>query len=143
MATTMQLEVVSAERKLFSGTVQEVIAPGVLGDMGILPRHAQLLSRLRAGELRYKTEEGNFASLFVAGGFVEIQPHVVTVLADTGMRAEDLDETAAREAMQRAKDALEGKDPEDLDYESIQAELEAAKAQIEMLHRIGRLRSGH
>ena len=85
MATTMQLEVVSAERKLFSGTVQEVIAPGVLGDMGILPRHAQLLSRLRAGELRYKTEEGNFASLFVAGGFVEIQPHVVTVLADTGM----------------------------------------------------------
>ncbi len=143
MAMTMHLDVVTAEKKLFSGTVEEVIAPGVLGNMGILPRHAQLISRLRAGELQYRTTEGNLASLFVSGGILEVQPHVVTVLADTGMRAEDLDEQAAREAMQRAKDALEGKDPEDLDYESIQAELEAAKAQIEMLHRIGKLRGHH
>jgi F-type H+-transporting ATPase subunit epsilon len=82
------------------------------------------------------------ASLFVSGGVLEVQPHVVTVLADTGMRAEDLDEAAAREAMKQAQDALQGKDPEDLDYEAIQAELEAAKAQIEMLHRIGKMR-GH
>jgi F-type H+-transporting ATPase subunit epsilon len=82
------------------------------------------------------------ASLFVSGGVLEVQPHVVTVLADTGMRAEDLDEAAAREAMKQAQDALQGKDPEDLDYEAIQSELEAAKAQIEMLHRIGKLR-GH
>ena len=143
MAMTMHLDVVTAEKKLFSGTVEEVIAPGVLGNMGILPRHAQLISRLRAGELQYRTTEGNLASLFVSGGILEVQPHVVTVLADTGMRAEDLDEQAAREAMQRAKDALEGKDPEDLDYESIQAELKAAKAQIEMLHRIGKLRGHH
>lgn len=142
MAMTMHLDVVTAEQKLFSGSVQEVIAPGILGEMGILPRHSQLISRLRAGELRYKTTEGNFASLFVSGGIVEVQPHVVTVLADTGMRAEDLDEASARESMKRAQDALQGKDPEDLDYEAIQAELEAAKAQIEMLHRIGKLR-GH
>ncbi|MEB4591055.1 F0F1 ATP synthase subunit epsilon [Candidatus Thiothrix sp. Deng01] len=143
MAMTMHLDVVTAEQKLFSGTVEEVIAPGVLGDLGILPRHSQLISRLRAGELQYKTEEGNFASLFVSGGVLEVQPHIVTVLADTGMRAEDLDEQAAQEAMKQAQDALAGKDPEDLDYETIQAELEAAKAQLEMLHRIGKARGHH
>ena len=141
MAMTFHLDVVTAEQSLFSGTVEEVIAPGAMGDLGIMPRHSQLISKLRAGELQYKTEDG-MASLFVSGGVLEVQPHVVTVLADTGMRAEDLDEAAAREAMKQAQDALQGKDPEDLDYEAIQSELEAAKAQIEMLHRIGKLR-GH
>ena len=142
MAMTFHLDVVTAEQALFSGTVEEVIAPGAMGDLGIMPRHSQLISKLRAGELQYKTTEGAMASLFVSGGVLEVQPHVVTVLADTGMRAEDLDEAAAREAMKQATDALQGKDPEDLDYEAIQSELEAAKAQIEMLHRIGKLR-GH
>ena len=142
MAMTFHLDVVTAEQQLFSGTVEEVIAPGAMGDLGIMPRHSQLISKLRAGELQYKTTEGAMASLFVSGGVLEVQPHVVTVLADTGMRAEDLDEAAAREAMKQATDALQGKDPEDLDYEAIQTELESAKAQIEMLHRIGKLR-GH
>ncbi len=139
MATTIQLDVVTAEQKLFSGAVQKVIAPGAMGDLGIYPRHTQLISRLRAGELQYQTAEG-MASLFVSGGVLEVQPHLVTVLADTGMRAEDLDEKAAQEAMKLAQDALQGKDPEDLDYEAVQAELEAAKAQMEMLHRIGKVR---
>ncbi|QQZ29729.1 F0F1 ATP synthase subunit epsilon [Thiothrix subterranea] len=142
MAMTFHLDVVTAEQSLFSGMVEEVIAPGAMGDLGIMPRHSQLISKLRAGELQYKTTEGAMASLFVSGGVLEVQPHVVTVLADTGMRAEDLDEAAAREAMKQATDALQGKDPEDLDYEAIQSELEAAKAQIEMLHRIGKAR-GH
>ena len=142
MAMTFHLDVVTAEQSLFSGMVEEVIAPGAMGDLGILPRHSQLISKLRAGELQYRTTEGAMASLFVSGGVLEVQPHVVTVLADTGMRAEDLDEAAAREAMKQATDALQGKDPEDLDYEAIQSELEAAKAQIEMLHRIGKAR-GH
>lgn len=142
MAMTFHLDVVTAEQALFSGTVEEVIAPGAMGDLGIMPRHSQLISKLRAGELQYRTTEGAMASLFVSGGVLEVQPHVVTVLADTGMRAEDLDEATAREAMKQATDALQGKDPEDLDYEAIQSELEAAKAQIEMLHRIGRAR-GH
>ena len=118
MAMTFHLDVVTAEQALFSGTVEEVIAPGAMGDLGIMPRHSQLISKLRAGELQYKTTEGAMASLFVSGGVLEVQPHVVTVLADTGMRAEDLD------------------------YEAIQTELESAKAQIEMLHRIGKAR-GH
>ncbi|QQZ29727.1 F0F1 ATP synthase subunit epsilon [Thiothrix subterranea] len=142
MAMTFHLDVVTAEQSLFSGIVEEVIAPGAMGDLGIMPRHSQLISKLRAGELQYKTTEGAMASLFVSGGVLEVQPHVVTVLADTGMRAEDLDEAAAREAMKQATDALQGKDPEDLDYEAIQTELESAKAQIEMLHRIGKAR-GH
>ena len=137
MATTIQLDVVSAESSLFSGEVTEVFAPGEMGDLGIMPRHTQLITTLKAGELRYVTEEGT-ASLFVAGGVMEVQPHVVTVLADTALRAKDLDEEAAKEARQRAEEALQGKDPEDLDYEAVQAELDAAKAQIEMIHRIGK-----
>lgn len=138
MAMTMHLDVVSAEESLFSGVVQEVLAPGVMGDLGIMPRHSQLITTLKAGELKYKTESGNMASLFVAGGVMEVQPSIVTILADTAVRLEDLDEQAAKEAQKRAEDALQGKDPEDLDYEAIKAELDAAKAQIEMIHRIGK-----
>ena len=139
MATTMQLEVVSAEESLFSGEVTEVLAPGEMGDLGIMPRHSQLITTLKAGELRYTTEEEGEVSLFVAGGIMEVQPHVVTVLADTAIRAIDLDAEAAKAAQQRAEEALQGKDPEDLDYEAVQAELDAAKAQIEMIHRIGKI----
>ena len=138
MTATMHLDVVSAESAMFTGTVRELIAPGILGDLGIMPGHAQLISNLRPGELRYQTEEGEAASLFVSGGILEVQPTVVTVLADTAVRAEDLDEQLAQEARKRAEDALQGKDPADLDYEAIQIELEAAKAQIEMIHRVGK-----
>ncbi len=137
MATTMHLDVVSAEESIYSGTVQEVIAPGSLGELGIMPSHSQLITTLKAGELRYKTDEG-VASLFVAGGIMEVQPSIVTVLTDTAVRSEDLDEKIAEEAKRRAEDALQGKDPEDLDYEAVRAELEAAKAQIQMIHRIGK-----
>jgi len=134
---TMQLDVVSAEESLFSGAVQELIAPGSMGDLGIMPRHSQLITTLKAGELKYKTDDGE-VSLFVAGGIMEVQPSIVTILADTAVRSEDLDEQTAKDAQKRAENALEGKDPEDLDYEAIKAELDAAKAQIEMIHRIGK-----
>ena len=137
MAMTIHLDVVSAEESLFSGLVEEVIAPGSMGDLGIMPRHSQLITTLKAGELQYKTKDG-MVSLFVAGGIMEVQPSIVTVLTDTAVRADDLDEQAAQEAMKRAEAALEGKDPEDLDYEAIKAELDAAKAQIEMIHKIGK-----
>ncbi len=137
MAMTMQLDVVSAEESIFSGAVQELLAPGVMGDLGIMPRHSQLITTLKAGELKYKTDDGE-VSLFVAGGVMEVQPSIVTILADTAVRSEDLDEKTAQEAQKRAEDALNGKDPQDLDYETIKAELDAAKAQIEMIHRIGK-----
>ena len=137
MAMTMQLDVVSAEESIFSGLVEEILAPGTMGDLGIMARHSQLITTLKAGELRYKTNDGE-TSLFVAGGIMEVQPSIVTVLADTVVRAEDLDKKAAEEAQKRAEDALEGKDPADMDYEAIQIELDAAKAQIEMIHRVGK-----
>lgn len=137
MAMTMQLDVVSAEESLFSGAVQELIAPGSMGDLGVMPRHSQLITTLKAGELKYKTDDGE-VSLFVAGGIMEVQPSIVTILADTAVRSEDLDEQTAKDAQKRAEDALAGKDPEDLDYEAIKAELDAAKAQIEMIHRVGK-----
>ena len=138
MAMTMHLDVVSAEESIFSGVVEEVLAPGTMGDLGIMPRHSQLITTLKAGELRYKTSDGD-VSLFVAGGIMEVQPSIVTVLADTVVRAEDLDEKSAQEAQKRAEDALEGKDPADLDYEAIKVELDAAKAQIEMIHKVGKM----
>ncbi len=137
MAMTMHLDVVSAEGSIFSGIVEEILAPGAMGDLGIMPRHSQLITTLKAGELRYKMKDGE-VSLFVAGGIMEVQPSIVTVLADTVVRVEDLDEKAAQEAQKRAEDALQGKDPADLDYEAIQVELDAAKAQIEMIHRVGK-----
>jgi len=137
MAMTMQLDVVSAEESIFSGAVQELVAPGSMGDLGIMPRHSQLITTLKAGELKYKTDDGEVL-LFVAGGIMEVQPSIVTILTDTAVRSEDLDEQTAKDAQKRAEDALEGKDPEDLDYEAIKAELDAAKAQIEMIHRVGK-----
>jgi len=138
MAMTMHLDVVSAEESIFSGIVEEILAPGTMGDLGVMPRHSQLITTLKAGELRYKTSDGD-VSLFVAGGIMEVQPSIVTVLADTVVRAEDLDEKSAQEAQKRAEDALEGKDPADLDYEAIKVELDAAKAQIEMIHKVGKM----
>jgi len=138
MAMTMHLDVVSAEESIFSGAVQELLAPGTMGDLGIMPRHSQLITTLKAGELRYKTDDG-MVSIFVAGGIMEVQPSIVTILTDTAVRADDLDEKAAEAAMKRASDALDGKDADDMDYEAIKAELDAAKAQIEMIHRIGKI----
>jgi len=137
MAMTMHLNVVSLEESLFSGAVEEILASGTLGDLGIMPRHSQLITTLKAGEFRYKTSDGE-ASLFIAGGIMEVQPSIVTVLADTALRAEDIDRKSAEEAQKRAEDALAGKDPADLDYEAIKAELDSAKAQIEMIHRVGK-----
>jgi F-type H+-transporting ATPase subunit epsilon len=142
MSSSTKLNVVSAEEELFCGDIEKVIAPGMMGDLGILPGHTQLITTLRSGELRYimADEDKTEVSLFVAGGILEVQPHLISVLADTALRAEDLDAERAKNAMQRAKDALQGKDPKDLNYEALQAELDAAKAQIEMIHRIGKNR---
>jgi F-type H+-transporting ATPase subunit epsilon len=127
---------------LFCGDVKKVVVPGTMGDLGILPGHTQLITTIRAGELRYvmADEDETEVSLFVAGGILEVQPHLITVLSDTALRAEDLDAEKSQRAMQRAEDALQGKDPQDLNYEVLQAELDAAKAQIEMIHRIGKNR---
>ena len=106
MAATIRLDIVSAERELFSGECEMVVAPGAMGELGIMPRHAPLVTTLKPGEVRAKLAGGEEQSFYVSGGMLEIQPHVVTVLSDIGQRAEDLDEAAALAAQEQAERLL-------------------------------------
>jgi F-type H+-transporting ATPase subunit epsilon len=136
MAMTLHVDIVSAEAEIFSGTVTMVFAPAEMGEVGITPRHAPLLTRLKPGEIRIQQADGTEQSFFVSGGMLEVLPHVVTVLADTAIRAHDLDEAAAVEAKERAERMLADKHA-DIDYAKAQAELAQSIAQ---LHAIQKLR---
>jgi F-type H+-transporting ATPase subunit epsilon len=133
---TIHVDVVSAEGEIFSGEATMVFAPALMGDIGIAPRHAPLLTTLRPGELRVQLPSGEEQHVYVSGGAMEIQPHLVTVLADTAIRAKDLDEAAALQAKQRAEDALANR-TDAIDVAEAQAELLRAVAQLKA---IGRLR---
>ncbi|HEY6484212.1 MAG TPA: F0F1 ATP synthase subunit epsilon [Steroidobacteraceae bacterium] len=139
-SNTIRVEIVSAEGELFSGAAAMVFAPGEIGDLGILPRHAALLSLLKAGEVRVRTPDGAEQSFFVGGGVIEVQPNKVTVLADTAARAKDLDEAAALEAKQRAEEALRDKTGH-IDQAHALAELARAAAQLKLIERLRKLRS--
>lgn len=136
----IDVDIVSAEGEIFSGSASMVFAPAVEGDVGIAPRHAPLLTKLRAGEVRVRDEQGQDAHYFVSGGILEVQPFKVTVLADTALRAKDLDEAAALEAKRRAEDALSQR-RSDIDYAHAQAELAEAMAKLQMLERLRKIRS--
>jgi F-type H+-transporting ATPase subunit epsilon len=134
MAMTIHVDIVSAETEIFSGTAEMVFAPAEMGEVGITPRHAPLLTRLKPGEVRIR--HGNDEDFFyVSGGMLEVQPHVVTVLADAALRAKDIDEASALEAKQRAEEALTDRKA-DLDYAKAQAELAEAVAQLQTLQRL-------
>jgi F-type H+-transporting ATPase subunit epsilon len=139
MAHTINVDIVSAEGEIFSGPATMVFVPAVQGDIGIAPRHAPLLTTLRAGEVRVQTADGEEHGFYVGGGALEIQPQRVTVLADTALRARDLDEAAVLAAKQRAEEALREKGDE-ISIAEAQAELVRAVAQIKMLERIRKLR---
>ncbi|MGB7289679.1 MAG: F0F1 ATP synthase subunit epsilon [Candidatus Macondimonas sp.] len=136
----IDVDIVSAEGEIFSGSASMVFAPAVEGDVGIAPRHAPLLTKLRAGEVRVRDEQGQDAHYFVSGGILEVQPFKVTVLADAALRAKDLDEAAALEAKRRAEDALSQR-RSDIDYAHAQAELAEAMAKLQMLERLRKIRS--
>jgi F-type H+-transporting ATPase subunit epsilon len=131
---TIHVDIVSAEKEIYSGAAEMVFAPLVTGEVGVLPRHAPLLARLKPGEVRVKTatEELHF---YVSGGMLEIQPHVVTVLADSARRAKDLDEAAALQAKERAEEAMKNRQS-DIDYAKAQAELAEAMAQLRAIKRL-------
>src|SRR3990172_2699156 len=128
MAMTLHVDIVSAEQEIFSGTAEMVFAPLVTGEVGILPRHAPLLAPLKPGEVRVRTGHEELA-FYVSGGMLEVQPHVVTVLADTALRAKDIDEASALKAKERAEDAMRNRQS-DMDYAKAQAELAQAVAQL-------------
>jgi F-type H+-transporting ATPase subunit epsilon len=135
MAMTLHVDIVSAEAEIFSGTVTMVFAPAEMGEVGIAPRHAPLLTRLKPGEIRIQQADGSEQSFFVSGGMLEVQPHVVTVLADTAIRAHDLDEAAAVEARERAERMLADRHA-DIDYAKAQAELAQSIAQLRAIQKL-------
>lgn len=139
MTATIHLDIVSAEGQIFAGEASMVFAPAAEGDIGIAPRHAPLLTKLKPGEIRVQTVTGEEQTFFVGGGTLEIQPHVVTVLADTAIRAHDLDEAAALQARQRALDAAAGK-TDQIELAEAQAELTRAVAQLRMIERLRKSR---
>jgi F-type H+-transporting ATPase subunit epsilon len=136
MAMTMHVDVVSAEEEIFSGPATMLFAPGEMGDLGILPRHAPLLTRIKPGEVRIQVPDSEEEQIiYVSGGILEVQPAAVTILADTATRAVDIDEAAAIEAKERAENIL--KDQKDnVDYAAASAELAEAMAQIQAVHRL-------
>ncbi len=134
MAVSMQVDIVSAEQPLFSGKANEVFALAAEGEVGILPHHTQFLSTLKPGLVRIVSgdEEENF---FVAGGILEVQPEVVTILADSAIRADDLDEAKALEAKQRAEEAMK-KAASEVDFAKAEAEMAEAVAQLEAITKL-------
>ncbi|MDH5514919.1 MAG: F0F1 ATP synthase subunit epsilon [Gammaproteobacteria bacterium] len=135
MAMTLHIDIVSAEAEIFSGTATMVFAPAEMGEVGISPRHTPLLTRLKPGEVRVQTDDGEEQSFFVSGGMLEVQPHVVTVLADTAIRADSLDEAQALEAKERAEKLLSDKTA-DVDYAKAQAELAESIAQLSAIRKL-------
>jgi len=139
MAMTVHVDVVSAEASIFSGLAEIVIVPGEAGELGIYPRHAPLLTRIKPGSVRLKTPDSTEDTLiYVSGGMLEVQPNVVTILADTAIRGADLDEARALEAKRSAEESMKNR-TSDIDYAAAQAELAEAMAQLQT---ISRLRKG-
>lgn len=134
MALTIHVDIVSAEEEIFSGSAEMVIAPAVGGELGIMPRHTPLLAPLKPGEVIVRNGD-DYQAFYVSGGMLEVQPHVVTVLSDTALRARDLDQAQAEAAKKRAEDAMKDK-KSDVDYARAQAELAEAMAQLRTIQNL-------
>lgn len=139
---TIKVDVVSAEEQIFSGQAKFVALPGEAGELGILPGHTPLITRIRPGAVRIEVENGNDEFVFVAGGILEVQPCAVTVLADTAIRGKDLDSAKAEEARKRAQETLQNA-KSDIDLAKAQSELATAMAQLEAIQRLAKMRSKH
>ncbi|MDD5412256.1 MAG: F0F1 ATP synthase subunit epsilon [Methylobacter sp.] len=135
MTMTVHVDIVSAEKEIFSGLAEMVFAPAELGEVGISPRHAPLISRLKPGEVRVKVSDKESYPFYISGGMLEVQPHLVTILADTAIRAKDIDEAAALEAKARAEEALADKSSK-IEYATAQAQLLEAMMQLRTLDRL-------
>ena len=135
MSMTMHVNIVSAEQEIYSGTVTQVFAPAEMGEVGVFPRHAPMLSTLKPGVVRVLLQDGEEETFYVSGGILEIQPHVVTILSDTALRAAEIDEAAALEAKARAEAAMKDK-ASDMDYAKAKSVLIEAVAQIEALKKL-------
>ena len=135
MATTIHCDIVSAENSMFSGRVEMVVATGTLGDLGIVPGHAPLITGLIPGPVRLVKDGGDEEVFYVSGGYLEVQSGIVTLLTDTALRADDVDEVAAVEAMEEAERTMRDSNAE-LDYGAAAAQLAEAAAQLRALRQL-------
>lgn len=135
MAMSVHVDIVSAEESIFSGLAEFVVLPGEAGELGIMPGHTPLLTRIKPGAVRVKLQDGSEELVFVAGGMLEVQPNLVTVLADTAIRGKDLDEAKAADAKKKAEEALANRTSE-VDYARAQAELAEAMAQLAAIRKL-------
>jgi F-type H+-transporting ATPase subunit epsilon len=135
MTMTVHVDIVSAEKEIYSGLAEMVFAPAELGELGISPRHAPLITKLNAGEVRVKVSDIESYPFYISGGILEIQPHLVTILADTAIRAKDIDEAAALDAKAKAEEALTDKSGK-IDYATAQSQLLQAVMQLRTLDRL-------
>lgn len=136
MTMTVHVDVVSAEEQIFSGLAEVVVVPGEMGELGIYPRHTALMTRIKPGAVRIKRPDQEQEELiYVSGGMLEVQPSVVTVLADTAIRGADLDEARALEAKQAAEEAMKNR-TSDIDYAAAQSELAEAIAQLRAIQQL-------
>ena len=136
MAITVHVDVVSAEESIFSGLAEIVIVPGEMGELGIYPRHAPLLTRIKPGSVRIKVpDQSEDTLIYVSGGMLEVQPNMVTILADTAIRGADLDEARALEVKHAAEEAMKNR-TSDIDYAHAQAELAEAIAQLQAIQKL-------
>ena len=140
MAMTVHIDVVSAEESIFSGLAEMVIVPGEMGELGIYPRHAPLLTRIKPGSVRLKLpNQSEDMLIYVSGGMLEVQPSVVTILADTAIRGANLDEARALESKRAAEEAMKNR-TSDIDYAHAQAELAEAVAQLQAIQKLRKQR---
>lgn len=137
--SSLEIHIVSAEEEIFSGEVNAVFASATQGEVGVFPGHSPLLAQLRPGEVRIVVDGRDDRHFYVSGGVLEVQPHVVTVLADTALRSEDLDESRALEAKRKAEEALASQ-ATDLDTAAAFAEIAEAAAQLRMIEELRKAR---
>ncbi len=135
MTTTIRCDIVSAEKEIFQGEATMVVATGELGELGIAPRHAPLITRIKPGKVEVTLPSGEKLDFYVSGGILEVQPQVVTVLADTAVRANDLDEVAVKKAKEEAERLLANRG-EAMEVAQAQAKLAEAMAQLQALERL-------
>lgn len=137
MAGSIRVDIVSAEKEIWSGEATLVSASAVMGEVGIAPGHAPFISRIKPGEIRVRTPGDNEElDIYVSGGIMEVQPYVVTIMADTVMRAEEIDEAAAQKVKDEAEAALAGSAPGEIDFRAVQLQLAEASAQLQLIKKL-------
>lgn len=136
MASTFQVDIVSAESEIYSGEAEMVFASAEMGEVGIAPGHTPLMTRIKPGEVRVRVPEQNDdLSIYVSGGILEVQPYVVTILSDTALRVDEIDEAAAQKAKEEAEASLAGNAGE-IDFSAVQAQLAEASAQLQLIKKL-------